>query len=307
MKNVLLAFDGSDHAENAAWLFAHLPHDQQIQLTVVTVLEVPHVMHRSLSAEWIEQSVARERDLALENFLKLERMFAGANVSLQHEVREGSAGHTIVDLAKELEADLVVVGSQGHSPISRMLLGSTSDYVATHAPCSVLVVRPTGLQKVKRPLRIAIAYNGSPPAQAAVEEVADICKGQETVVRVLSVASYITGFYGEMVPDALAIKQEAQDALDRAVAQLRRVNPRTTGLLIEQQHVGDALVSFAKDIKADVLVIGETPHSRLGRLLLGSVSRFVLRHLESSVWVARNRSVHVMDAAATPAEDATTP
>ena len=59
-----------------------------------------------------------------------------------------------------MKADLVVIGAKGHSQIDRILLGSTSDYVATHSHCSVLVVRPTGLSEApQKTLKVAVAYD----------------------------------------------------------------------------------------------------------------------------------------------------
>ena len=52
----------------------------------------------------------------------------------------GSPGHMICDLARTWQADLVMVGSHGRKGLSEMLLGSVSNYVMHHAPCSVLVV-----------------------------------------------------------------------------------------------------------------------------------------------------------------------
>jgi nucleotide-binding universal stress UspA family protein len=47
----------------------------------------------------------------------------------------------LIDEAKRVHADLVVVGSHGRSGIGKLLLGSVASHVVSHAPCSVLVVK----------------------------------------------------------------------------------------------------------------------------------------------------------------------
>jgi universal stress protein A len=56
-------------------------------------------------------------------------------------LRDDTARHGICDLAEEQKADLVVVGSHGHRGLRRAILGSTTEAVVRHAPCSVLVAR----------------------------------------------------------------------------------------------------------------------------------------------------------------------
>ncbi|AFY96738.1 universal stress protein [Chamaesiphon minutus] len=53
----------------------------------------------------------------------------------------GESGRVICDTARDLAAELIVIGSHQKSRLSEMLLGSTSSYVLHHAPCSVMVVR----------------------------------------------------------------------------------------------------------------------------------------------------------------------
>ena len=65
---------------------------------------------------------------------------AGGRVTQAH-LRMGKAAAEIVDLAEELGAGLVVVGSRGLGGIRRALMGSVSDSVVRHAHCPVLVVR----------------------------------------------------------------------------------------------------------------------------------------------------------------------
>jgi len=56
-----------------------------------------------------------------------------------HVVR-GDAAQVVTELASSLEADLIVMGTRGHSKIRQMLLGSTAERVVEHAPCPVLTV-----------------------------------------------------------------------------------------------------------------------------------------------------------------------
>lgn len=60
---------------------------------------------------------------------------------VERRLAEGAAGQVIVQVAADVAADVVVVGSHGHGWLKRMVLGSTSQYVVQHARCPVLVVR----------------------------------------------------------------------------------------------------------------------------------------------------------------------
>lgn len=53
----------------------------------------------------------------------------------------GDPRHALLDEARRIHAELIVVGSHGRSGVARLLLGSVASHVVSHAPCSVLVVR----------------------------------------------------------------------------------------------------------------------------------------------------------------------
>ena len=65
------------------------------------------------------------------------------NLDCEFECRLGNCNLGIGDRAKEWSADLIVIGRRGHRNISEILLGSVSNYVIHHAPCSILVVQGT--------------------------------------------------------------------------------------------------------------------------------------------------------------------
>ena len=289
MKKVLLASDGSRFAAEAAWFLSHLPHKRELELSVLTVLQIPYTNHRYATPNTISDCVDRERASAARAFEKIEGMFEGANVTLRHLVREGHRGQTILEVAKEIDADLAVVGARGSSVVRRLLLGSTSDFVATHAHCSVLVVRPTGIQQSKRPIRIALGYVDAAPARCAMREFSETSWGTQSDVHVVSVVSYVSAFLNEVVVDSVETKNIASAAVQEATDRLRTAAPNAQAHLIESDHIGEGLVQFVEEHECDLIVVGETPHSVLGRVVLGSVSRFVLRHAPCSVWITRNR------------------
>ncbi|NJM95414.1 MAG: universal stress protein, partial [Acaryochloridaceae cyanobacterium CSU_5_19] len=102
-------------------------------------------------------------DLPFENFQKawenykehgLRRLTAASDQAVRVGVltkimqRSGSPRLAICDLAKTWHADLILMGSRGRSGLAEAFLGSVSNYVMHHAPCSVMVVRsPQALEK----------------------------------------------------------------------------------------------------------------------------------------------------------------
>ena len=61
------------------------------------------------------------------------------DLTLSSDMRLGDPGRELCAVAKEWQADLIVLGSHGRSGIKEMLMGSVSNYVTHHAPCSVLI------------------------------------------------------------------------------------------------------------------------------------------------------------------------
>ena len=288
MKRVVIASDGSPGADEAAWLLSHLPHQEKLELSVLTVLQIPTVYSHGVPNS-MSESVDKERRAAKQAYERIAKMFEGANADVQHVVREGHRGRAIVEVARELEADLIVVGARGQSTVRRLLLGSISDYVATHADCSVLVVRPTGIREEKRPIRIAIGFEDSPPARASLREFCATPWGGQSQVHLVSVVSYVSAFMNEIVVETKETKAAALAALDEAAKVVAPSAPGVQTNLVESDHVGEGLIDFIEKNSIDLIAVGESSHSALGRALLGSVSRFVLRHSPCSVWVARNQ------------------
>jgi nucleotide-binding universal stress UspA family protein len=84
---------------------------------------------------------------------------------------EGSASAQIVHHAGTWSADLIVLGSHGHRPIERWLLGSVVQRVLAEAPCSVRIVRGR-VGRRSGPVSLVLGMDGSPGAETAVAAMA---------------------------------------------------------------------------------------------------------------------------------------
>ena len=67
----------------------------------------------------------------------------GDGLDVETIARQGDPADAILDVAEEMEADLIVVGNKGMTGAKRFLLGSVPNKVSHHAPCAVMIIRTT--------------------------------------------------------------------------------------------------------------------------------------------------------------------
>ncbi len=292
---ILLATDGSPHAEKAAKLLRRLSCREPIELTVLTVTYLPKLGPREDEVDWAQQFLSNEREHADEAFAHVAEIFADTDITVHQVIQHGHAGHAACELALEIDADLIVVGAKGHSALDRMLLGSTSDFVATQAHCSVLIVRPTGIDpSCDGRLGITIGFDGSQRSADAVDQYCAFHWGPNTEVTIVDVVQPVRTIRQESLPGSTA---GTEQRLQEARACMQRISPtiqasaaQVKELVIESKHVGNALCDCATQNQSDLLIVGDTGRSELGKLFLGSVTTYVLRHADCSVMICRHRA-----------------
>ena len=141
---ILLAVDESSHSAEAVQVVADRPWPPDTVVRVLTVVQpfVPPAAEFAYDAVGAMQQVWQDRrDRAGGVVEAVARMLHDKGLTAEPFVCDGDPRSTIVDEAKEWGADLIVLGSHGHTGITRWLLGSVAQSVVSHAPCSVEVVR----------------------------------------------------------------------------------------------------------------------------------------------------------------------
>jgi nucleotide-binding universal stress UspA family protein len=153
---ILLAVDGSEFGDAAVEEIANRPWPQGSEVHVISVIHLPFEpgpevwalpdsyyfklenAERERAESVINRAIARLRESDSERETPL---------TLTSEVVVGRPAETIIETAKKWGADLVALGSHGRRGFGRFLLGSVSYAVASHATCSVEIVRKSILQE----------------------------------------------------------------------------------------------------------------------------------------------------------------
>lgn len=148
MMKILLAVDGTKYSQAAVDMIARFSFLSESEITIVSVIDlmipfsidtytgyVPPIAELEKSArEHAEKVLANTKQSIFEKLGEVK-------VSIKTDILIGSPESKIVETAENINADLIVVGSHGYYRWERLLLGSVSDSIVHHAPCSVLVVR----------------------------------------------------------------------------------------------------------------------------------------------------------------------
>lgn len=146
---ILIANDGSQFGTAAVDFAVNLIDcSGEMEIKVVMVVEPATTLEVDSIIESVEDLTdpanplaRRAAEVGESSARRLREKCAAANVDVSSEVLGGTAARAIVERAEEWGADLIVVGSHGYGFWKRAWLGSVSDRVAHHAPCSVLIVR----------------------------------------------------------------------------------------------------------------------------------------------------------------------
>ena len=137
-KKILVPTDGSEFAKKAQKHALFLANVTGAEIIAVSVTENNFVSGLPLDDEIYQlNQVLNERSQEnLEEFDKLNE----DNLKITHVIREGSPAKVILEVAREEDIDLIVMGSSGKSGFDRFIMGSVADKVVNSAKCAVLVV-----------------------------------------------------------------------------------------------------------------------------------------------------------------------
>lgn len=290
---ILIALDGSEGAVIARDLVVALPLPDSAEVHLVAAYQVPTDWAPDLGAglAWIEDAESALQDHLRETLGAMAAPFIAEGMTpVQHVVR-GRAATAICDVARSIDADVLVTGSRGRGVIAATLLGSVAADVATHAPCPVLVARGSNLA------RLLVATDGSRGAAHIPDrlEAWGLFRGLPADVVAVSISDtptfeLIVGLYtlgdDRLADERRALRERYGKSAEAMAARLSSIGIPATAH-VRAGDVAHEILHAARDHGADLVITGSRGLGTLDRLLLGSVARNVLTHFGGSVLIMR--------------------
>jgi nucleotide-binding universal stress UspA family protein len=137
--NILVAVDGSPHADEALVQAIDLAMSEHARLTLITAEPETPASVYTAPGEWVGELMEQNRACA-EAALRRARDRVPADLPVTTVLTEQPIRAAMICQIKEGHHDLVVMGSRGRGAIRSSLLGSVSHYVLHHSPVPVLIV-----------------------------------------------------------------------------------------------------------------------------------------------------------------------
>jgi nucleotide-binding universal stress UspA family protein len=142
--------------------------------------------------------------------------------------------------------------------------------------------------------RIVLAYDGSPGARAALHHAVALAGAHAAVLTVVAVEAHLPQFpatVGEVQEEHESEERDCRRWLKEAVAHADEHGVRTTTMM-RAGHAPQAILHVARQVGADLVVVGHSGHSRAWGRFLGSTTEKVSRHAPCSVLIVRDDKDH---------------
>lgn len=302
VRPIVVGIDGSTVSEKALLWAANQAQLCNAQLRVVLVR--PHPIPITAMAPqpiwpWPVIHQRDEEEVAVTIKMLSRIVFSTIpeepDVDVVIEVIDGPTGSSLIDVATDVDAQLLVVGRRGIGGFKRLLLGSVSEEVSTYAPCPVVVAAQRDTDHAA-PV-IVVGVDGSEQGDRALRWASDQARATGHRLHVVYswerpyiAADSLAGAMPSLGPDLQALEVLEQEVLANILV---RCAADFEGIEVSSQlregHPAEQLTLAAHEENSELLVVGSRGLGGFSAMLLGSVAQQCLRHANCAVAVIRPR------------------
>ena len=274
---ILMAIDDPDWAAAIAHTLLNFIDRENSQITILNVLETTSAEEEVFYAnpEGFIEVEARKT-----NFAYVEDFFRENKVNFEFIFKEGDAAENILKTAAGIDADLIVLGSHNKKAFERIFLGSVAYKVSRGCKRPILITHSNKeVCDIKKgdEIKVLLAVDGSEPAYYAAEILPELIEMKRTNIDILNVRispqkvlppeAYRYADIDKIMEEALYVSENILKATAQRVEGAKQVK--------EVSVCGDitgSIIDYAKENKADLIVMGEHGKKGFSERILGSVS-----------------------------------
>jgi len=285
-RKIIVGYEGSNEAKDALALGELIAGTTGAELVVAGV---------SLSHPVLRGSDPVDHE-ARDELREVLHRAAGSVDAAAQPVQSSSPARGLHELAEEIDADLIVVGSSRHGHGGQTLLGNVGLALMHGSPCAIAIA-PRGYAELpdRGVSTIVVGYDGTPESQLALEDGYELARAADVPLKLVAVAeppAIVFGKSGGANYGWEAVKETVEERLRAQLEEARAAAPDDVDL--EAKLVsGSPAESLAEAAKApgSLLMLGSRAYGPLRRVLLGSVSR-ALAGSASAPLIVHPRGMH---------------
>ena len=288
---VLVALDGSkcsdavlDHCLKCYW-----PEDTKFKVVSVVDFFEPLPALEAIKKGEIEKA----QNIAEAGAARLMEKFPSLSASFK--VLDGYVKHQLIEAATEWPADLIVVGSHGRTGFSKLLLGSVSQAIINHSPCSVRVVK-TPEKKSEETFKVLICLEDSKFSKKAFENLLNyqwpkncsfsLCTVLYKLPENLSIPSSAMNSLEERNTKQMISAEKLLESFEERLKDKFGKNTQVEKV-IKYGDAREELLAVIEEVRPELVLIGSHGRAIFDRMLMGSVSEAVVSHADCPVEVVR--------------------
>jgi nucleotide-binding universal stress UspA family protein len=278
MRPLLLATDFRDSSQKAAAVAVKLA--KQFSVTVVTY----HVLDQAPS--W----PATSQDYQDQLMAYLTRKGVDAT---DVQVGVGSPTEHVLRYAEETDPGLLLIGAGDKQRDGKLVVGPVTESILTHTTQPTLAVNPFGPAVEFRTLLVAVDHSRT--SRRALEDAARLARAFGSKLIVLTVVPAVTWLEavvetGQLTDARLEHKARWVTEFEAFLADIP-LDGVTVEKVVREGAPDEQIDAAAKELGADLLVMGATGRTGLAQVLMGSVTRRVLRNLPCSLLLIKDDAV----------------
>ena len=243
-----------------------------------------------------------EADVAKATLQRLEQDAAGLRhhgIEVSTSIRRGAPAETILEIAAEEQAELIVLGTQGLEGFEHALLGSVAEAVSGRARCPVLVVHQNDVPMLDPPSRILLPTDRSSDTDHVVDAVEALFGTENaegsSIELILAHADRIPPFLVPAMGDLTGVSvlpfsqvsEELSRLLEPTEAKLRERGFEVR-VAVRDGEPASSMIDLAGQQDVDLIAMSTHGRSAVKRLVLGSTARRIVQHAPCPVLTVRD-------------------
>ena len=291
LQTILAATDFSDTARAGVDWAVELAKTHRARIELVHSLLVP-----SRATDFVPSPpdfTEALQEAASGRLNEITEIVRAQGVEVSAELKLGVPSQVILEMARQLSADLIVIGTRGLSGLRHLLLGSTAERVVQHAHCPVLTVHPGDKDKHRSIDTILVPTDFSKDAESAYFAALNLL-GRKQGTRVVLLHVYHLPYeytaYGT-IPTSLDYFKDVEGAAEERLANLAGELERQ-GFEVEtvarEGFPPEGILGEAEAADADLIAMGTHGRTGLAHLVLGSTAERVVQRADCPVLTLRS-------------------